>query len=147
MTSDKAPEVRLRLIVEQRRAGACGDVPWGTDSIIAHDFEISRERVRQLRAELGFGTRRPRRLHDLRFCLECNKPLTYFNKTEYCPTGPCLEIELPCGWCGKLVRGSRARYLHRVTHYDGIYRSGRRFCNKQCAGKAKKGRPRDEWVD
>jgi predicted RNA-binding Zn-ribbon protein involved in translation (DUF1610 family) len=99
-----------------------------TDSEIAREIGISRERVRQLRVKLGV----PRNVKLSNRCFDCGKPMRAGRKR--CPE--CHQAfkdaqwaSMRCDNCGKeyVIRASRARAKSKKgSKYD--------FCSKRCQG-------------
>lgn len=93
-------------------------------SIIANEFGVSRERIRQIARQNGYPPRRG--VLKPKICPFCGK--TYYTNKQYC-SRPCVynsrkkRIPVNCHQCGKTIERTPGNLRSK---------NGRYFCNRTC---------------
>ena len=93
-------------------------------TILANEFGVSRERVRQIARQNGYPPRRG--ILKPKTCLLCGK--THYTKKQYC-SHTCVyksrekRINVTCHQCGKTVERTPGNLRSK---------SGRYYCNRAC---------------
>src|SRR4030042_3757275 len=93
-------------------------------SILANEFGVSRERIRQIARQNGYPRRRG--IAKPKMCPFCGK--TYYTRRQYC-SRTCVykarekRIAVNCHQCGKTIERTPGNMRSK---------SGRYFCNRAC---------------
>ncbi len=128
--------VLIREAIDER-FGACVVLPFGSQSILAAEFGVSRQLVGQITTRAGKRGTRTAPPPPRRFCASCNEELPKRSQVTLCRE--CRWINIACENCGTLVRRLASRLVGQIgqTHIIkgklATY-TGRVFCDRRCYG-------------
>ncbi len=117
-------ESRLTAIASNR-----GCIPNGTLSTLGQEFDVSRERIRQIAKALGLLMPHDKKTQEILYSKRC--PIcgtTFVSRSKYCsPTcsGNRAKITALCSECGTPITRKKSWMENRRYH----------FCNRTCLGK------------
>lgn len=128
MTTKTEQAANNPILIAMFKRFPCEALPYGELSKLAKEFNVSRERVRQIARANGFdGSHRVGIRADKIMCGRCGKVLARVPKDG----GLCIEcrwIELPCVYCGTILR---RRVSDLVRNVSSGLQTARVFCSRQ----------------
>jgi hypothetical protein len=120
----------VKAVLEQRYPDR--QMPFGTATLLAHEFGLSRERIRQIAVAVGMvrGPRPAAVEPPPRPCRLCERPAR--RGASYCLD--CGFPVLQCIECGAVYRRRRAE-IERWRSREGGYAGRFNFCSRACLTK------------
>lgn len=105
----------------------CQEIPYGQQALMAQEFGVSREYIRQIvKAEGMIKAPAKKFTTPTRLC-ECGQPAPR-RSSEYCDD--CRYITMPCAQCGRDFTVARVKIQQAFRHVKR--QGGVRFCSKKC---------------